>query len=211
MMFMKKITAALAIAATASVVSAADHNLTFHAAFGEAGLNESARVWMDEVESRTDGRVKFTRIFGGALGKFAGQPTGLKARSFDVGQVSSVYNPGIYPRATLGTLPFLSEDILEHNKIMHELYTSADFQQEFDALNQKFMFNGTWIWMQMMAFDEVKTMEDLSKIKIRAHGGSADALTAAGITSYAIPFGEPRCGRKEGRRSSDHGWPLGHG
>ncbi|WP_136443880.1 TRAP transporter substrate-binding protein DctP [Pacificoceanicola onchidii] len=192
MISMKKAFAALAVAATttAGAATAADYNLTFHAAFGEAGLNESARVWMDEVEERTDGRVKFTRLFGGALGKFSGQPTGLKARSFDVGQVSSVYNPGLYPRATLGILPFLSDDVLEHNKIMHDFYSSDDFKQEFDALNQKFMFNGTWIWMQMMSYDEVKTIEDLGEIKIRAHGGSADALTAAGITSYAIPFGE---------------------
>ncbi|NOD85901.1 MULTISPECIES: TRAP transporter substrate-binding protein DctP [Roseobacteraceae] len=192
MISITKFAAALTFAATtvAGAANAADHNLTFHSPFGEAGLNESVRVWMDEVEKRTDGRVGFNRVFGGALGKLSGQPTGLQARSFDVGQVSSVYNPGLYPRATLGILPFLSDDVLEHNKIMHGLYTSADFQQEFDALDQKFMFNGTWIWMQMMAFDEVKTMEDLSKIKIRAHGGSADALTAAGITSYAIPFGE---------------------
>lgn len=188
----KKLIAALSVAAwtVAGSAFAADYNLTFHASFGEAGLNESARVWMDEVEERTDGRVEFNRIFGGALGKFSGQPTALKARSFDVGQVSSVYNPGLYPRATLGILPFISNDVLVHNEVMNELYQSAEFEQEFDALNQKFMFNGTWIWMQMMSYDEVKTMDDLSEIKIRAHGGSADALTAAGITSYAIPFGE---------------------
>ncbi len=180
----------VAIATSASSVFAADYNLTFHASFGEAGLNESARVWMDEVEKRTDGRVKFNRIFGGALGKFSGQPTGLKARSFDVGQVSAVYNPGLYPRATVGILPFISDNVLTHNRVMDELYRSDEFQSEFGALNQKFMFNGTWIWMQMMSYDEVRTMDDLAEIKIRAHGGSADALTAAGITSYAIPFGE---------------------
>ncbi|MDE0379786.1 MAG: hypothetical protein OXI20_11150, partial [Rhodospirillales bacterium] len=53
-------------------------HLTYHAAFGIAALNEASRVWMDEIEARTNGRVEFRRLFGGALGKFAGQPDGLK-------------------------------------------------------------------------------------------------------------------------------------
>ena len=170
--------------------AAADVNLTFHTAFGEAGLNEGARVWMDMVEERTEGRVTFNRLFGGPLGKFTGQPTGIKARSFDVGDTSSVYNPGLYPMSTVAILPFISDNMDAHAKAMHDMQTSDAFTAEFDRLNQKFLFNSSWIWIQTMSHEPLTTMEDLADKKIRAHGGSAEALTAAGITSYAIPFGE---------------------
>ena len=69
----------VAVLAVPGVAKAEDNfHLTYHAAFGIAALNEASRVWMDEIEARTDGRVTFTRLFGGALGKFAGQPDGLR-------------------------------------------------------------------------------------------------------------------------------------
>lgn len=179
----------VAIAAAAQIATA-DVRMTFHTEFGEAGLNEGARVWMDMVEERTEGRVTFTRLFGGPLGKFTGQPTGIKARSFDVGDTSSVYNPGLYPRSTVAILPFISDDMNAHAKAMHQMQSSEAFQAEFDALNQKFLFNSSWLWIQTMSNEPLTTMAQLETKKIRAHGGSAEALTAAGITSYAIPFGE---------------------
>ena len=155
-----------------------------------SGAQRSVRVWMDEVEARTDGRVTFTRLFGGTLGKFAGQPDGLKARSFDVGQLSAVYNPGLYPRATTTIMTFLTDNAEAHNLASHEFFSSPDLQAEFDLLNQKFMFVGQWVRIEMLSYDHVNTMEELKQIKIRAHGGAADALEAAGITAYAIPWGE---------------------
>ena len=181
----------VAVLAVPGVAMAEDNiRLTYHSAFGEAALNEASRVWMDEVEARTDGRVTFTRLFGGTLGKFAGQPDGLKARSFDVGQLSAVYNPGLYPRATTTVMTFLTDNAEAHNLASHEFFNLPEVQAEFDALNQKFMFVGQWARIEMLSYDHVNTMEELSEIKIRAHGGAADALEAAGIAAYGIPWGE---------------------
>ena len=181
----------VAVLAVPGVAAAEDNiRLTYHSAFGEAALNEASRVWMDEVEARTDGRVTFTRLFGGTLGKFAGQPDGLKARSFDVGQLSAVYNPGLYPRATTTVMTFLTDNAEAHNRASHEFFNLPEVQAEFDALNQKFMFVGQWARIEMLSYDHVNTMEELSEIKIRAHGGAADALEAAGIAAYGIPWGE---------------------
>ena len=189
----RKLLAAVFVAAlSVSGAATADDEirLTYHSAFGQAALNEASRVWMDEVEARTDGRVTFTRLFGGTLGKFAGQPDGLKARSFDVGQLSAVYNPGLYPHATTTIMTFLTDNADAHNLASHEFFNTPDLQAEFDALNQKFMFVGQWVRIEMLSYDHVNTMEELAQIKIRAHGGAADALEAAGITGYAIPWGE---------------------
>ena len=181
----------VALLAVPGVAKAEDnYHLTYHAAFGIAALNEASRVWMDEVEARTDGRVTFTRLFGGALGKFAGQPDGLKARSFDVGQLSAVYNPGLYPRATTTVITFLTDNAEAHNLAAHEFFKLPEVQAEFDILNQKFMFVGQWSRIEMLSYEHYNTMDELSQAKIRAHGGAGDALEAAGITGYAIPWGE---------------------
>jgi TRAP-type C4-dicarboxylate transport system substrate-binding protein len=50
--------------------------------------------------------------------------------------------------------------------------------------------NGVWITIEMMSHEPVRTINDMRKMKIRAHGGSADALKAIGITTYAVPWGE---------------------
>ena len=42
-------------------------NLKFHSSFGKSPLNEAPRWWMDEVEKRTNGKVKFTHSFAGIL------------------------------------------------------------------------------------------------------------------------------------------------
>ena len=100
-------------------------NLKFHSSFGKSPLNEAPRWWMDEVEKRTDGRVKFTRIFGGSLGKLTAAPENVKVGAFDIGNVSVVYNPGLYSLSNVVSLPFLSKDPLVHAKAAHELHTSG--------------------------------------------------------------------------------------
>ncbi len=164
--------------------------LKFHDPFPPAGLNIGSRWLMDEVEKRTNGKVKFDRIFGGALGSLDEQPMAVKSGSFDLGQVSAVYNPGIYPRGTLTILPFLTDDVLAHAKAAHELFRSPEVEKEFTALNQKYLLPGMWATIEMMSYDPIRTIADMRKAKIRAHGGSADALKAIGITTYAVPWGE---------------------
>jgi TRAP-type C4-dicarboxylate transport system substrate-binding protein len=165
-------------------------DLKFHSPFGESPLNLTPRLWMDEVEKRTNGKVTFTRIFGGALGKLAGQAENIKVGAFDVGQFSPVYNPGIYPLANVTSLPFMSDDPLAHAQAGHDLFRSDLVKPEFTNMNQKYMFPGLWTGIQMLSHDPIRTVEDLKKAKIRAHGGAGEILKELGITVYGIPWGE---------------------
>jgi TRAP-type C4-dicarboxylate transport system substrate-binding protein len=165
-------------------------DLKFHSPFGESPLNLTPRLWMDEVEKRTNGKVTFTRIFGGALGKLAGQAENIKVGAFDVGQFSPVYNPGIYPLANVTSLPFMSDDPLAHSQAGHDLFKSELIEPEFTNMNQKYMFPGLWTGIQMLSHDPIRTIEDLKKAKIRAHGGAGEILKELGITVYGIPWGE---------------------
>ena len=182
---------AIAVLALPSLATAQETiNLKFHSSFGKSPLNMAPRWWMDEVEKRTKGKVKFTRIFGGSLGKLTAQPENTKVGAFDVGNVSVVYNPGLYSLGNVVSLPFLSKDALVHAKAAHELHSSGVVKAEFTKMNQKYMFPGMWTKIQLMSHEPVLTMADLKKQKIRAHGGASELLKTMGITVYGIPWGE---------------------
>ncbi|WP_368185906.1 TRAP transporter substrate-binding protein [Aestuariibius sp. HNIBRBA575] len=184
---------ALVAAATLSATApswAQDVNLTYHAFTGEGPSNLAVRWWMDEVEERTEGRVNFTRIFGGALGKLSAQPENIRVGAFDLGEFSPVYNPGLFPLANVTSLPFMSDDPLAHAMAGHELFMSPAVEAEFTAMNQKYLFPGLWTSIQMLSHEPIRTIEDLENAKIRAHGGAAEILKELDITVYGIPWGE---------------------
>lgn len=194
MSFIKTICAGAIAAATtlaAPTLSAAEEiNLKYHAFTGKGPSNLAVRWWMDEVEARTEGKVKFTRIFGGALGKLSGQPENIKVGAFDLGEFSPVYNPGLFPLANVTSLPFMSDDPLAHAKAGHDLFQTETVEAEFTAMNQKYLFPGLWTSIQMLSHDPIRSIEDLKDAKIRAHGGAAEILKQLDITVYGIPWGE---------------------
>jgi len=165
-------------------------NLKFHSSFGKSPLNMAAVGWMNKIEKRTNGKVKFTRVFGGSLGKLTAQPENIKVGAFDVGNVSVVYNPGLYSLSNVVSLPFMSTDALVHAKAAHELHSSGATNAEFTKMNQKYLFPGMWTKIQLMSHEPVRTIADLRKQKIRAHGGASELLKTMGIPVYGIPWGE---------------------
>lgn len=145
---------------------------------------------MDEVEQQSGGRIKFNRIFGGALGTLDQAPENIRVRAFDLGQISTVYNPGAYPRTNVSVLPFLTTNTLAQYVATNELFKSDLVKKDFDDLNQVYLMNGMWARLQLMSKEPINNIADLGKYKLRAHGGAADAMTALGFTSYAIPWEE---------------------
>ncbi len=194
MKFIKTLCAGALVAAatlsTPTLSMAEEINLKYHAFTGKGPSNLATRWWMDEVEKRTEGKVKFTRIFGGPLGKLSGQPENIKVGAFDLGEFSPVYNPGLFPLANVTSLPFMSDDALAHARAGHALFQSPEVEAEFTAMNQKYLFPGLWTSIQLLSHDPIRSLEDLKEAKIRAHGGAAEILKQLDITVYGIPWGE---------------------
>jgi TRAP-type C4-dicarboxylate transport system substrate-binding protein len=124
------------------------------------------------------------------LGTLDQAPENIRVRAFDLGQISTVYNPGAYPRTYVSVLPFITENTLAQYVVTNELFKSDLVKQDFDDLNQKYLMNGMWARLQLMSVEPINNIADLGKYKLRAHGGAADALTALGITSYSVPWEE---------------------
>lgn len=146
--------------------------------------------FMDEVEKRLPGKIKFERLFGGPLGKTEDQPANLKAKMFDLAWVTSVYNPGLYPALAMTTLPFLTPNLKAANLAAMDLNEHPVVQKEQLALNQKILYHTFSEPMEMLSHKPARTLEDLKGMKVRAHGGAAAALKAAGITAVGIPMPE---------------------
>lgn len=194
MKFIKTLCASALVAASTLTIPATsmaeEINLTYHAFTGQGPSNLATRWFMDEVEKRTDGQVKFNRIFGGPLGKLSGQPENIKVGAFDMGEFSPVYNPGIFPLANVTSLPFMTDNPMAHAQAGHELFKTPAVEAEFTAMNQKYLFPGQWGSIQLLSHDPIRTIEDLKAAKVRAHGGAAEILKQLDITVYGIPWGE---------------------
>ena len=165
--------------------------LKFHTSEAKGVVYDAAPVWWcEEVEKRTRGAVKFEIIYAGALGKLTDQPVNLQGGLFDLGRLTCLYNPGLYPALTVNTLPFLTEDIRAITLAGMEIVKHPAMQKEFAALNSKELFHWFLDPMEIMSHVPAKTIAELKPLKIRAVGGAADAFTAAGLTPVGIPWGD---------------------
>ena len=165
--------------------------LTFHDPIAPSTTSAGAVWWMDEVEKRTNGKVKFERIFGGSLGKFGDQMKNVKGRIFDIGLTSVVYAPASYPLASVFIQPFIIPSLRKGVYASYDLVQSRpELMKEGTAINTKILANWTLEALELMSHVPINKMDDLKGLKIRGHGGSADAMAAAGFTVVGIPWTE---------------------
>jgi TRAP-type C4-dicarboxylate transport system substrate-binding protein len=68
--------------------------------------------WLDEVEKRSGGRIKFERYPGESLAKAAEQLDALESGMADVSLFVTTYTPGKIPLNTLTALPFSLRECL---------------------------------------------------------------------------------------------------
>lgn len=159
-------------------------------------LSDIEEWYLDKVEERTEGRVTFTRIYGGTLSTLFAQSENLEKRVFDVGQISYVYNPGLYPLGTVTTLPGIEDDSHVWGRACHELsVTEPAMATEYAAVNQKYLFTWALEPMEIASHVPIYTLEDFQGLRIRVHGGSALAFEKLreegfGVAGVTVPWEE---------------------
>ena len=175
-----------------TTTAAAEVTILYHCPWPPGIILSNNEInWMDKVEERTGGRVKFERIFGGTLSNLENQAVSIKDGVFDCGQTSYVYNPGLYPLGTVTTLPTIEDDTAVWAHATHEMIeTTPELQAEFAALNQHYLFTWALEPMEMYSFVKVQTLEDFQGLKIRVHGGAALAAAKLGWIGVSVPWEE---------------------
>jgi len=184
-------------AAPAPPVVEETYTLLYHCPWPPGQILSDIEEWyLDEVEERTEGRVTFERIYGGTLSTLFAQSENVTKRVFDVGQVSYVYNPGLYPLGTVTTLPGIEDDSVVWGRACHELsVTEPAMEAEYAALNQKYLFTWALEPMEIASHVPINTLEDFNGLRVRVHGGSAlafeklrqEGFDVAGVT---VPWEE---------------------
>ncbi|MBM4432395.1 MAG: hypothetical protein FJ025_00125 [Chloroflexi bacterium] len=154
-------------------------------------LSDNEITWMDKVEQRTGGRIKFERIFGGSLSTLLDQAASIKDGVFDVGQVSYVYNPGLYPLGTVTILPAIEGDTRAWAYATHEMETTIpELIAEYTAMNQVYMFTWALEPMEFYSYVKITSLDGFKGLKIRVHGGSALAAQKLGWIGVSVPWEE---------------------
>ncbi len=150
------------------------------------------QLWMDEVEKRTEGRVKITLHPGGVLLGAAEIYNGVASGVADLGTTCPAYTPGMFPLTEAFELPgYRNINAASASMTVNEGYKriKQDLgKDEFDDVKVLFLWaTGPG---NIMSKRPVRTLEDMSGMEIRAVGGTIPSLERLGATTHAMPMSE---------------------
>ncbi len=148
--------------------------------------------WLDEIEKRTGGRIKFQRYPGQSLAKTAEQIDAAKSGMADIACISPLYTPGKTPLHIAPTLPGIHETAWVNIKALWDLYEQVPaIKEELAGLNTIPIATwGTGPYYIFTVKKPLTSLEDLKGMKIGATGGPAALLNHLGAAPIGIPVTE---------------------
>jgi len=144
----------------------------------------------DEIERRTEGRVKVEYITEGVLGYIWEHYDMVRTGVCDMAFLAPGYEPGRFPLASIGSLPFNFTDGVSGSWVMMRLWQKGWFDEEFGDV--KIFCLGVqspyYIWTSEK---KVTKLEDAKGLQIRVFSEwQAKAAELLGIGAPFISFGE---------------------
>ena len=155
---------------------------------------EGHKAWADEISKRvseeTPHTVGFSWHYGGALLGPTEIYEGVASGAADLGSTCPLYTMGVFPLTMGLELPgYNNDNALVASLTMYEAWKqSAEIQKEYEDV-KVLMFWATGPG-DFMTNTPVTKLEDLSKLQIRAAGGSALAISALGGTPVSMPMSD---------------------
>ena len=164
--------------------------------YGSEAL-DTAKVAMwaaEEIEERSNGRVKIETFFGGTLIEHADTYHGLARGVADLSFITPSWSTGIH---VLGTLPnFLNAEAppspMNVAKTWIELYEMyPQFQEELADTGTTWIAISSLNHYHLNTSDvEVRVPDDLRGLKINADGDAVDWVETLGATATRLPVGD---------------------
>lgn len=146
-----------------------------------------ATEWADEIKKRTDGQVQITVFPGGSLTKADQCYQGVVDGISDIGMSALAYTRGRFPLMELLDLPVGYPDGVAATRIANELYTTYKPKEMEDTKVMYVHAHGPGI---LASQKPIKTLADLTGLKIRATGFSAKVVEQLGGSPISMPQGE---------------------
>ena len=151
--------------------------------------------WMNEVEKRTKGQVKFKRYLAQSLVKAVDLLDGISSGICDVGPIAVGYTPTRLPMSTGFELQMMipSSSIWVHAKVVKEMWeTFPAFRRELTDHGLRFIGlipvpTGVIITREGK---QIKKCQDLKGVKLRAYGPVGKTINKLGGVGVSMPAPE---------------------
>ena len=157
----------------------------------QAALAKSFDMFLDDIEKRTDGRVKFERYYSASLARPNEMLEACGIGMFDIFTMVSDYYPGKVPLATVGGLPGAAENVWVTGKAYLEIHkTLPAMEKEMMRNNVKTVSSWGTASFHLLSKKKVQSLEELKGLKIGAAGQQARLMKALGATPVALSFND---------------------
>ncbi len=174
----------------------------------------TAEAWCKAVEKATQGRVKIEYFPGGSLLNGKQMYDGVESGIADIGMSVLAYTSGRFPVMSAMDLPFGYPSGVVATKVANEVYATLKPKDFKDTHLMYLTAHGPGIIHTTKK--EVKTLEDLKGLRIRATGMSAKMVQALGATPVTMTMGNAYEALAKGVVDGSanpmealHGWKLG--
>jgi len=164
------------------------------------GTIHANAVWLDKLEAATGGQIEIERYFGGTLVKGMDAWNATKTGVVDMGWCAMGYWPGMAPLTEIMQLPFIPfKNAQQASGILRKLYNKfPEFQKEYEEVHVLVNYTAG-LYRLLTTKKQIKTLEDLKGLKIRALGGpQTDAMKALGAVPTLVPFTETYLAMQKG-------------
>ena len=144
---------------------------------------------LDEIEKKSNGRIKFEKFLGGILGKGPENYDIVKTGKADMTLHATNYTPGRFPLSDVFSLPGAFVTSIPNAQMVTAVYDRILYKEFPDV--KSLSFHQAQLFYLYTVKKPVKTMDDLKGLKIRSAGGFAtDALKALGAVPVPIALAD---------------------
>lgn len=158
------------------------------AIFTPAGITYTkANCWiLEEIEKRSNGRIKFEYYFSASLLPAKETVNGIKTGVADIAIASGAYEPGKLPLSTVTSLPMTGTRFYSSAMAIADIVQIPEFKAELDKYNMQYLSfyqNSSYgLWL----VKPFQTLADLKGRKIRAVAEHASLLKDLGAVPVTI-------------------------
>lgn len=166
--------------------------LTYASYFNaDDAYGRSETWWAEEIERRTDGRVRFDMHFSGSLVAQDAMLPAIADGRVDLGAPVEAFWPAELPLSQIASLPFTTSNGEVQSLAFHELYENNEaFRAEFDQQNIEVLWFVPTTPNTLASKTPVVAIEDLNGLRIRTYGTMTNALNGIGAAPASFPLPE---------------------
>lgn len=190
------------------VCIAAEFTLKFSDHSSPTVRTRNIEWWGNEVEKRTNGRVKFQYYFAESLAKARDMPDAIRTGLTDCATFVAAYFPDKVPAFTVVDIGGISDPYVV-NMTMGDLYReNPALQADLDKWNCRLLFHQSVGETVIVFRKEVTDLEGFRGKKIRAVGYQAEFMNAIGAVPVPLSHPEIHTGLERGSIDGALGFPY---